>query len=94
MSEAYTLQRQTFYLAQDYFDRFMLTQDNIEKGMLQLIGITCLFLASKMEVRGHGSSGFIFHKSFKLNDTEENQRLACWLHNAQQPVEEPLRILC
>nr|XP_040045527.1 G1/S-specific cyclin-E2-like isoform X1 [Gasterosteus aculeatus aculeatus] len=49
VSEAYTLQRQTFYLAQDYFDRFMLTQDNIEKGMLQLIGITCLFIASKME---------------------------------------------
>ncbi|XP_075962047.1 G1/S-specific cyclin-E2-like [Anarhichas minor] len=49
VSEAYTLHRQTFYLAQDYFDRFMLTQDNIEKGMLQLIGITCLFIASKME---------------------------------------------
>ncbi|KAF3834264.1 hypothetical protein F7725_025468 [Dissostichus mawsoni] len=40
---------ETFYLAQDYFDRFMLTQDNIEKNMLQLIGITCLFIASKME---------------------------------------------
>lgn len=49
VSEAYTLHRQTFYLAQDYFDRFMLTQSNIEKGMLQLIGITCLFIASKME---------------------------------------------
>lgn len=51
VSEAYTLHRQTFYLAQDYFDRFMLTQNNMDKGMLQLIGITCLFLASKMEVR-------------------------------------------
>jgi len=51
VSEAYTLHRQTFYLAQDYFDRFMLTQDNVEKGLLQLIGITCLFIASKMEVR-------------------------------------------
>ncbi|CAK6949176.1 G1/S-specific cyclin-E2-like [Scomber scombrus] len=49
VSEAYTLHRQTFYLAQDYFDRFMLTQNNIEKGMLQLIGITCLFIAAKME---------------------------------------------
>ncbi|KAK9526503.1 hypothetical protein VZT92_015200 [Zoarces viviparus] len=49
VSEAYALNRQTFYLAQDYFDRFMLTQDNIDKGMLQLIGITCLFIASKME---------------------------------------------
>ncbi|KAK5854670.1 hypothetical protein PBY51_004845 [Eleginops maclovinus] len=49
VSEAYILHRQTFYLAQDYFDRFMLTQENIEKNMLQLIGITCLFIASKME---------------------------------------------
>lgn len=37
VSEAYALHRQTFYLAQDYFDRFMLTQANIEKGTLQLI---------------------------------------------------------
>ncbi|XP_073340381.1 G1/S-specific cyclin-E2-like [Pagrus major] len=49
VSEAYTLHRQTFYLAQDYFDRFMLTQNGVEKSMLQLIGITCLFIASKME---------------------------------------------
>ncbi|XP_070841106.1 G1/S-specific cyclin-E2-like [Chaetodon trifascialis] len=49
VSEAYALHRQTFYLAQDYFDRFMLTQSNIGKEMLQLIGITCLFIASKME---------------------------------------------
>ncbi|XP_072226151.1 G1/S-specific cyclin-E2-like [Leuresthes tenuis] len=49
VSEAYALHRQTFYLAQDYFDRFMLTQNNVEKNLLQLIGITCLFIASKME---------------------------------------------
>uniref|UniRef100_UPI0037E99F37 G1/S-specific cyclin-E2-like n=1 Tax=Semicossyphus pulcher TaxID=241346 RepID=UPI0037E99F37 len=49
VSEEYTLHRQTFYLAHDYFDRFMMTQNNIEKNMLQLIGITCLFIASKME---------------------------------------------
>ncbi|XP_074542842.1 G1/S-specific cyclin-E2-like isoform X2 [Halichoeres trimaculatus] len=49
VSEEYTLHRQTFYLAQDYFDRFMMTQENIEKNMLQLIGITCVFIASKVE---------------------------------------------
>ncbi|KAJ0054929.1 hypothetical protein NL108_007114, partial [Boleophthalmus pectinirostris] len=49
VSEAYTLHRQTFYLAQDYFDRFMLTQKNIEKNLVQLIGVTCLFIAAKME---------------------------------------------
>ncbi|XP_010883567.1 G1/S-specific cyclin-E2 isoform X2 [Esox lucius] len=49
VSEVYTLHRQTAYLAQDYFDRFMLTQDDVEKDRLQLIGITALFIASKIE---------------------------------------------
>ncbi|KAK1785480.1 hypothetical protein P4O66_018847, partial [Electrophorus voltai] len=47
--EAYVLHRQTFYLAQDFFDRFMLTQEDVEKERLQLIGITALFIASKIE---------------------------------------------
>ncbi|XP_028727405.1 G1/S-specific cyclin-E2 isoform X1 [Peromyscus leucopus] len=47
--EVYTLHRETFYLAQDFFDRFMLTQKDINKNMLQLIGITALFIASKLE---------------------------------------------
>lgn len=50
MSEVYSLHRQTAYLAQDYFDRFMLTQENVNKDYLQLIGITSLFIASKIEV--------------------------------------------
>ncbi|XP_061111422.1 G1/S-specific cyclin-E2 [Conger conger] len=49
VSEVYTLHRETFYLAQDFFDRFMLTQDDISKSRLQLIGITSLFIASKTE---------------------------------------------
>uniref|UniRef100_H0XU36 Cyclin E2 n=1 Tax=Otolemur garnettii TaxID=30611 RepID=H0XU36_OTOGA len=49
VSEVYTLHRETFYLAQDFFDRFMLTQKDINKNMLQLIGITSLFIASKLE---------------------------------------------
>nr|XP_006237937.1 G1/S-specific cyclin-E2 isoform X3 [Rattus norvegicus] len=47
--EVYTLHRETFYLAQDFFDRFMLTQKDVNKNMLQLIGITSLFIASKLE---------------------------------------------
>ncbi|KAM4864712.1 G1/S-specific cyclin-E2 isoform 3-T4 [Thomomys bottae] len=47
--EVYTLHRETFYLAQDFFDRFMLTQKDINKNTLQLIGITSLFIASKLE---------------------------------------------
>ncbi|MBN3295374.1 CCNE2 protein, partial [Amia calva] len=49
VSEVYTLHRETFYLAQDFFDRFMSTQENINKNRLQLIGITSLFIASKIE---------------------------------------------
>uniref|UniRef100_A0A4W3GU57 Cyclin E2 n=1 Tax=Callorhinchus milii TaxID=7868 RepID=A0A4W3GU57_CALMI len=47
--EVYTLHRETFYLAQDFFDRFMFTQENIHKSKLQLIGITSLFIAAKLE---------------------------------------------
>ncbi|XP_050993298.1 G1/S-specific cyclin-E2-like [Labeo rohita] len=47
--EAYTLHRETFYLAQDFFDRYMLSQSDVKKDQLQLIGITALFISSKIE---------------------------------------------
>ncbi|XP_070822839.1 G1/S-specific cyclin-E2 [Chaetodon trifascialis] len=49
VSEVYSLHRQTAYLAQDYFDRFMLTEEDVSKEHLQLLGITALFIASKIE---------------------------------------------
>uniref|UniRef100_A0A3Q2EGV1 G2/mitotic-specific cyclin-B2 n=1 Tax=Cyprinodon variegatus TaxID=28743 RepID=A0A3Q2EGV1_CYPVA len=49
VSEVYKLHRETYHLAQDYFDRFMATQTNVFKSTLQLIGITCLFIAAKVE---------------------------------------------
>ncbi|KAG7268557.1 hypothetical protein CRUP_036314 [Coryphaenoides rupestris] len=49
VSEVYKLHRESYHLAQDYFDRFMATQSNVFKSTLQLIGITCLFIAAKME---------------------------------------------
>lgn len=47
--EVYKLHRETFYLAQDFFDRYMATQHDIVKTLLQLIGISSLFIAAKLE---------------------------------------------
>ncbi|XP_007887579.2 G1/S-specific cyclin-E1 [Callorhinchus milii] len=47
--EVYKLHRETLYLAQDFFDRFMATQQNVVKTRLQLIGISALFIAAKLE---------------------------------------------
>uniref|UniRef100_A0A0D9QXS7 Cyclin E1 n=1 Tax=Chlorocebus sabaeus TaxID=60711 RepID=A0A0D9QXS7_CHLSB len=47
--EVYKLHRETFYLAQDFFDRYMATQENVVKTLLQLIGISSLFIAAKLE---------------------------------------------
>ncbi|XP_072881357.1 G1/S-specific cyclin-E2 isoform X1 [Hemitrygon akajei] len=47
--DVYMLHRETFYLAQDFFDRFMFTQENVHKSKLQLIGISSLFIAAKLE---------------------------------------------
>lgn len=47
--EVYTLHRETYYLALDYLDRYLSTNVSISKTFLQLIGITCLFIAAKVE---------------------------------------------
>lgn len=47
--EVYKLHRETYYLAMDYIDRFLsLHNEPVPKNQLQLIGITCLFIASKV----------------------------------------------
>jgi G1/S-specific cyclin-E1 len=46
--EVYKLHRETYYLTVDYLDRYLTTKQNISKNQLQLIGITCLFIASKV----------------------------------------------
>lgn len=46
--EVYKLHRETYYLAVDYLDRFLEVTSNISKTCLQLIGITCLFVAAKV----------------------------------------------
>lgn len=46
--EVYKLHRETYYLAMDYIDRYLSTHNNVPKNQLQLIGITCLFIAAKV----------------------------------------------
>lgn len=65
--EAYAVHRETFYLAQDYFDRFLLVERNLKLGVLQLIVLTCLLIASKMEVKLLFSSFVSFFFLFVLN---------------------------
>eukprot|EP00794_Sanderia_malayensis_P018791 gene18791-20682_t len=47
--EVYRLHRETYHLAVDFVDRYLATQNNIAKQRLQLIGVTSLFIASKIE---------------------------------------------
>ncbi|XP_066258396.1 G1/S-specific cyclin-E [Euwallacea similis] len=47
--EVYHLRRVTYYLTVDYFDRFLSLRPDVPKNQLQLVGVTCLFLASKLE---------------------------------------------
>lgn len=48
--EVYKLHRETYYLTIDYIDRYLTAKQNISKNQLQLIGITCLFIASKVNI--------------------------------------------
>ena len=48
--EVYRLHRETFHLAVDFVDRYLTSQRNVAKQRLQLIGVTSLFIAAKIEV--------------------------------------------
>ena len=50
MCEEYKLHRETYFLSVDMYDRFMEARTGVQNEQLQLIGITCLFIASKIEV--------------------------------------------
>ena len=45
----FSFKRETVYIACNYLDRY-LSRVSVKKSILQLVGITCLFIASKMEV--------------------------------------------
>ena len=45
----FALKRETFHYAVNYVDRYLSKVENVRKIDLQLIGVTSLFIASKME---------------------------------------------
>lgn len=47
--DVYMLQRETFHLAVDYIDRYLTNVEDVRRQRLQLVGITCLFVAAKVE---------------------------------------------
>ena len=47
--EGYRFYRETYHLALDFIDRFLATQSDLPRKELTLIGITCLFIAAKIE---------------------------------------------
>jgi hypothetical protein len=48
--EVYHLHRETYHLAIAYVDQYLCNTTNLPKAKLQLLGITSLFIASKIEV--------------------------------------------
>lgn len=49
VSEVYNLHRDTYYLAMNLFDRYLQATQSLPKEQLQLVGVSCLFIAGKME---------------------------------------------
>lgn len=45
----YKLQRETYFITVDLLDRYLSSTKNVSKKNLQLIGVSCLFIASKIE---------------------------------------------
>ncbi|GLV40751.1 Cyclin E [Carabus blaptoides fortunei] len=44
----YRMQRNTFHLAMDYLDRYIGRVETVPSNRLQLLGITCIFIAAKL----------------------------------------------
>lgn len=49
--EVYNLHRESYHLALAYIDQYLSNTSNLPKSKLQLLGITSLFIAAKIEVR-------------------------------------------
>ena len=48
VSAEFSMKRETFHYSVNYTDRYLERVHNVPKGELQLIGVTALYIASKM----------------------------------------------
>jgi len=55
VSMGFTLKRETLHYAINYIDRYLSVVPNVDKKSFQLLGVTSLYIASKMEVN-HSSA--------------------------------------
>jgi hypothetical protein len=49
VASEFTLKRETYHLSISYVDRFLEAQNNVGKAEFQLVGLSCLYIASKVE---------------------------------------------
>jgi len=78
VAEEYKLRRETLFLAVNYIDRFVQLRDNIQRNILQLIGITCLLIASKyeeIEVPRVDELIYITDNTYSAQDIMQTERL-------------------
>lgn len=66
VQENFELYHETMYLAVRILDLFLQSKPDIKKDNLQLIGVTALLIASKIEVIILGSLSRIFYKLLSL----------------------------
>lgn len=52
VSAEFSMKRETFHYSCNFTDRYLSKVHHINKGDLQLVGVTALYIASKMEVSG------------------------------------------
>ncbi len=59
VSMEFALKRETLYISINLVDRFLTMQIGISKMDLQLVGVSCMYIASKVEV-------FLYKKLYNI----------------------------
>lgn len=84
VSTEFGLKRESFHYAVNYVDRYLTATSPVQKWELQLVGVTALYMAAKVEVNFHKSSVdlIIFRKSILQGfHVSQDQQITPILHN-------------